>query len=48
MVRLRVTNRDGFRSWVLSFGDRAEVLGPPELRGAVVAWLEELVRGATS
>lgn len=45
VVRLRVTNREGFRSWVLSFGDRAEVLGPIELRDAVVAWLEDLVRG---
>ena len=47
-VELRVTNRDGFRSWVLGFGDRAEVLGPEELRNDVVAWLRDLVAGAGS
>lgn len=45
VVALTVTNPDGFRSWLLSFLDRAEVLGPPELRAHVVAWLEEAARG---
>lgn len=45
VVALQVTNRDGFRSWLLSFLDRAEVLGPEELRADVVSWLEELARG---
>lgn len=42
VVALEVANRDGFRSWVLSFLDRAEVLGPPELRAEVMAWLEQV------
>jgi predicted DNA-binding transcriptional regulator YafY len=42
VVTLEVANREGFRSWVLSFLDRAEVLGPPELRAEVVEWLEEV------
>jgi proteasome accessory factor B len=42
VVTLTVTNREGFRSWVLSFLDRAEVLGPPELRDDLVAWLTGL------
>ena len=43
-VDLTVTNRDAFRSFVLGFLDHAEVLGPPELRDDVVAWLESLCR----
>ncbi len=35
-VTVPVSNRGSFISWVLSFGDRAEVLGPEELRAAVV------------
>ncbi|MHB1536673.1 MAG: helix-turn-helix transcriptional regulator [Acidimicrobiales bacterium] len=40
-VRLAVpvTNRAAFRSFVLGFLDHAEVLGPPELRAEMVAWL---------
>jgi predicted DNA-binding transcriptional regulator YafY len=45
VVALTVTNADGFRSWLLSFLERAEVLGPPELRAHVVSWLEEAARG---
>lgn len=45
VVALEVANRDGFRSWVLSFLDRAEVLGPPELRAEVVEWLEQVAAG---
>ncbi len=45
VVRLTVTNPEGFRSWLVAFLDRAEVLGPPALRSRVVAWLEELVDG---
>jgi predicted DNA-binding transcriptional regulator YafY len=45
VVALTVTNPEGFRSWLLSFLDRAEVLAPPELRADVVAWLEEAARG---
>ena len=39
---LPVTNREAFRSFVLGFLDHAEVLGPPELRDDLVAWLRAL------
>jgi proteasome accessory factor B len=42
VVRMAVTNRDAFRSFVLGLLDHAEVLAPPELRADVVAWLEAL------
>jgi predicted DNA-binding transcriptional regulator YafY len=41
-VGLTVTNREAFRSFVLGFLDHAEVLGPPELRDDLVAWLAAL------
>lgn len=34
-----VTNTSAFRSFVLGYLDHAEVLGPPELRADLVAWL---------
>jgi predicted DNA-binding transcriptional regulator YafY len=40
VVELKVTNPDGFRSFVLGFLDHAEVLGPPELRQGFIEWLE--------
>ncbi len=42
VIRLTVHNRDGFRSWVLSYLDRAEVLAPPELRTEMIEWLTAL------
>jgi predicted DNA-binding transcriptional regulator YafY len=45
VLRVRVTNRDAFRSFVLGFLDHAEVLGPPDLRDEVAAWLEARCRG---
>ncbi len=39
VVRLAVTNREAFRSFVLGFLDRAEVLSPDELRDDLVEWL---------
>ena len=39
---LPVTNREAFRSFVLGFLDHAEVLGPPELRDDLAAWLRAL------
>ena len=42
VVVMTVTNRDNFRSFVLSFLDHAEVLDPPELRDDIVRWLEDL------
>jgi proteasome accessory factor B len=44
VVELEVTHDDGFRSFVLGFLEHAEVLSPPELRQAVVDWLEDLAR----
>jgi proteasome accessory factor B len=40
IVELPVTNRAAFRSFVLSFLDHAELLGPDDLRADLVAWLE--------
>jgi proteasome accessory factor B len=40
VVTLEVANREGFRSWVLSFLDRAEVLSPADLRADLIEWLE--------
>ena len=37
-----VTNTAAFRSLVLGFLDHAEVIGPPELRADMVAWLESV------
>ncbi len=42
VLRMAVTNRAAFRSFVLGLLDSAEVLGPPELRAEVVAWLESM------
>ncbi len=42
VVELEVVHRDGFRTFVLSFLDHAEVLSPPELRDEIVTWLTEL------
>jgi proteasome accessory factor B len=39
VVTCSVTNLDAFRSFVLGFLDHAEVIGPPELRDDIVAWL---------
>jgi len=36
-----VVNREAFVGWVLSFGDAAEVIEPPELRKAVAERVEE-------
>ena len=40
VATLDVRNPEAFRSFVLSFLDRAEVLEPPSLRADLVAWLE--------
>jgi len=36
-------NLDAFRSWVLGLGTHAEVLGPPEVRADLVAWLQAVI-----
>lgn len=42
VVEIEVSHREGFRSFVLTFLDHAEVLAPPELRDEVVRWLDDL------
>lgn len=42
VVEVPCVNRPAFRSWVLSLGEDAEVLGPPEIRSEMVAWLQAL------
>ncbi|MCI0582190.1 MAG: WYL domain-containing protein [Chloroflexi bacterium] len=42
VIRMAVTNREAFRSFVLGLLDHAEVLAPPELRADMVAWLTAL------
>jgi len=37
-----VRNRAAFRSFVLTFLDGVEILGPEELRSDMVQWLEAL------
>jgi proteasome accessory factor B len=46
LVAMTVTNRDNFRSFVLTFLDHAEVLEPAQLRDHVVAWLRAQVEAA--
>ncbi|MGH9132400.1 MAG: WYL domain-containing protein, partial [Ilumatobacteraceae bacterium] len=41
-LRVLVDDVDRFRSWVLGLGPRAELLGPPDLRGEVIEWLAEI------
>lgn len=47
-LALRVTSRDGLRSLVLGLLDHAEVLGPPEVRADVMAWLADLAGAPSS
>lgn len=44
-VVFTVRNRDGFRSWLFQFLDRAEVVAPASFRREIVDHLEELARG---
>lgn len=45
--KLPVTNRAAFRSFVLGLLDRAEVLGPPEVRDEIIQWLLALANPAS-
>ena len=40
VATLEVRNTDGFRSFVLSFLEHAEILEPAELRDEFIEWLE--------
>lgn len=42
VFELTVVNPDAFRSWVLGMLDHAVVLAPPELRQAIIDWLEPM------
>jgi proteasome accessory factor B len=42
VVRVPAGNPDAFRSWVLGLGEHAVVLGPPEVRAAMVTWLSAM------
>jgi proteasome accessory factor B len=46
VLALPVVNLDAFRSFVLTFLDHAEVLGPPALRADLVDWLRAVEAGA--
>lgn len=48
VVRLAVSNRAAFRSWVLGMLDHAEVLAPDDLRDELLAWLRAVAAGAPS
>jgi proteasome accessory factor B len=42
VVEVEVSHREGFRSFVLTFLDHAEVLSPDDLRAEVRSWLDAL------
>lgn len=44
IAEFRLSATEEIRSWVLSFGSRAEILEPPEMRECVTKELQELVR----
>ncbi len=44
-IEVPCANVPAFRSWVLGLLDHAEVVGPPDVRAEVVAWLGALVGG---
>jgi len=47
-VGVPCSNLDAFRSWLLGLGTHAEVLAPPDVRAAVVAWLQAIADGAAT
>ncbi len=42
VVDVACANLGAFRSWLFGFGLHAEILRPPDVRAAVVAWLEAM------
>jgi len=44
-LKIAVPEQTAFVDWVAGLGDTAEVLGPPQLRTAVIARLESMVAG---
>lgn len=47
-LSIEVVNVGAFRSFVLEFGDHAELVSPPELRADLIAWLEQVVGAGAS
>ena len=45
IATVSIRNTDRFRDWVLSFYDNAVVLGPPELREAMLGWFAAISSG---
>jgi proteasome accessory factor B len=43
VFEVAVTNWPAFRSFVLTFLDHAELLDPPELRSALLGWLDQVI-----
>lgn len=43
VVDVACANLDAFRSWLFGLGEHAEVLTPPDVRAAVVDWLQAMV-----
>jgi len=48
VVTLAVTNVDGLRSLVFEYLEHAEVIDPPDVRAAIVAWLESVVAASST
>jgi predicted DNA-binding transcriptional regulator YafY len=44
VVTFPISHRGAFRSWLFGLLDHARVLGPPDLRDDVVAWLRAMAR----
>lgn len=42
IIELIVTNRGAFRAFLLGFSDSVRVIGPPDVRADMIAWLERL------
>jgi predicted DNA-binding transcriptional regulator YafY len=42
IARIRVSNRGGFRSWLLGLRDHARVVAPPEIVEDVASWLRRM------
>lgn len=45
VLRVPATNELAFRAWMVELGEHAEVLSPPAVRAAYVAWLTVVARG---
>jgi proteasome accessory factor B len=46
-VDVSVSNQAAFRSFVLGFLEHAEIVDPPEVRAAMIEWLETVAAGAS-